>query len=189
MESKPAVVDSKKELWKQSDEMMKRAIEVTTRSLNPNNWTFHLASQNRDLTYNELVNNINQQFVAYEYIDLMKAAICNLPDSLQKTSSDIKIFYTRFAADFQDRIAYMQSLQEYAQSLEEEVKILKAVNVSQAKVIIDLQKDADMWKAQGEASAMKQAFDTLVKQAKTFEIPSEEKPEAPKKEAKPRSQY
>lgn len=204
MMDRPIVQRPRKQEWQNDDEQIATLLDhIEKKVLNVDDWKFRVPHLNKEIRYAEVLENTRQKYPELEWIDVMKNFFIYVPDKFRLIKEDLWTVFKRFTLNLQERLNYIEQMEQYADYLEGEAETLRDqvhllkedTNVSRIKAEIERPNNkVDGLLARKEAAPVALPAPPPIQTTKPVTSPppsakkakrQEVKPEEPKEEDKP----
>ena len=109
---------SRMDMIHSDDEQLAKLLEHLDKNvLNVRKWDFNIASLDKDVTYHGIVELLNVKHPDLTTVEVIKDAFLYLPKKFKNIKDELWTVFKRFALNLQERLKYMQELEEENENL------------------------------------------------------------------------
>lgn len=113
--------------WHNDDEQLSNLLDhIDKKVLNVDTWEFRVAHLNKYVSYSDVLKNIQERYLNFEWTEALKDSFIFLPDKFRVIKQDLFSVFKRFTLNLQERLNYIQSMEKYVDELEERVEKLQS---------------------------------------------------------------
>lgn len=129
MMERPIVSKPRMEEWKNDDVQISKLLQhIDSEVLNVDKWKFRLEHLNEHVTFDDILKNTQGNFIDEEWSHCMRTTFMALPSKLDTVKSELNVIFKRFILNLEERIKYIQTLDEHIDKLNDYIRVLELKN-------------------------------------------------------------
>lgn len=144
MMERPVLPKPRFEQWVADDEQLANLLDnIDKKILNVDAWEFWINSLHKSVKYDDLVKNIREKHPGLMWVEAMSDAIVYLPVKFRIIKEDLFSIFKRFTLNLQERLGYIESVEEYIDYLEERIGDMASelASLNKERVLLETKKE------------------------------------------------
>jgi len=155
--------------WKSSEQLLKKFVtHINNKLFDIAAWHFWIPSQNRKVTYNEILKNIEPIYPHLKWIEAIKSWFKYFPADLLRMKKDVNVIFLNHTARIEEQLNFITKQEEYITHLEAELEGLKKKTETSQKAEQDRLTEETKKLHQERVSELSELKDEVMEALKTL---------------------